>query len=406
MEKLLGLYGGTFDPPHNAHLMMAEAFLKQFEGSSLVVMPCLIPPHKQRQGGATAEKRLEMLRLCFGDMAGVSVSNFELKNDRTSYTYLTVQHLMEEYPDSKICLIMGQDNLMIMEKWKEYRFLLENCVLVTTLRGDEPIDDAIEHLRHSYGADIRILNMEKTPLSSTAVREKLEKGEDVGGMIPGRVYEYIKREGLYGQVALLEEIRQYISILSPKRLRHTLGVEEAALMLAANHYPTLDSVTVSAAALLHDCTKELTADEQLDCAAKYGVVFGTLEIESPKLMHAVTGAAVARAVFDLDDEVCSAILYHTTAKDDMKPLEKILYLADFIDKNRADELCMDVRAKYFAFLEENKDTALDATLLYAINRSIVILEQECKKIHPHTIEARNFLKERLADEDNKGRADK
>ena len=203
--------------------------------------------------------------------------------------------------------------------------------------------------------------------------------------------------------ALLLEIYDYINRLSPKRRRHTYGVEKAAMLLAKNHYPELNRQLVAAAALLHDCTKELTAEEQLAAAEEYGAVFDELELNAPKLRHAVTGAAAARKLFGLPEEAVNAILYHTTAKADMSPMEKILYLADFIDENRKDELCRDVRSKYFAFFAADKDSAVDKTLLYAIERSIDILTEECKQIHPHTIEARNFLKENLANEDNKRR---
>lgn len=201
-------------------------------------------------------------------------------------------------------------------------------------------------------------------------------------------------------MTLLEEIREYIAILSPPRARHTLGVEKAALMLKDNHFPQLDAEKVSAAALLHDCTKELSAEEQLETAERLGVLFSPEELDTPKLRHAVTGAATARCVFGLGEDVSDAILYHTTARADMSPLEKILYLADFIDENRSDELCTDVRAVYFSFWNNDRKSALDRTLLYALDRSIEILKTECKRIHPHTIEARNFLKRSLADEDN------
>lgn len=206
--------------------------------------------------------------------------------------------------------------------------------------------------------------------------------------------------------ALLLRIYDYINdILSPKRRRHTYGVEKAAIILAKNHYPDLDKELVAAAALLHDCTKELSAEEQLEVAEKHGAVFTELELDAPKLRHAVTGAAVARSMFGLPEEATNAILYHTTAKADMSPMEKILYLADFIDEYRNDELCKDVRQKYFTFFKAEKETAMDRTLLYALDRSIEILMEECKQIHPHTIEARNFLKENLADEDNKRRTE-
>ncbi len=401
-NKIIGLYGGTFDPPHLAHVALAKAFLQSFDGARLTVMPCLIPPHKIREaGGADGTHRLEMARLAFEGLG--EVSDYELTREGTSYTYLTVMHLQKLYPQHKICIIMGQDNLEIMTKWREYEFLLKNCCFAVALRGDEAISPTVDTLRRDYGAEIHLLPMEKADVSSTEIRRRLRTGEDAEKLLPAKVYNYIKREGLYRQMRDLLEIYAYINNLSPKRRTHTYGVEKAAFMLAKHHYPQLDRELVSAAALLHDCTKELSPEEQLAIAELHGVFFTELELSVPKLRHAVTGAAVARRMFGLPEEGASAILYHTTAKADMTPMEKILYLADFTDENRNDDLCKDVRRKYYENFNEDKATAMDKTLLYALERSIAILEEECKQIHPHTIEARNFLKESLADEDSKRR---
>lgn len=416
MEKkgLLGLYGGTFDPPHRAHLALAKAFTAAFPEAELLIMPCLIPPHKVREAGAASgEDRLAMARLAFDGLERTSVSDYELRAEGTSYTYLTVQHLKEQYPNKRLCLIMGQDNLAIMEKWREYRYLLDNCALAVAVRGDEPIVGDVERLRQSYGAEIHILTMERDDVSSTEVRRLIREGAGAEEYLRGAVLDYIMGRGLYGTAkkedeamqSLLARIYAQINCLSPKRRRHTYGVEKAAFMLAKNHYPTLDRRLVAAAALLHDCTKEYSEEEQLITAERFGAYFNELELESPKLRHAVTGAAVARVAFGLPEEAANAILYHTTAKADMTPLEKILYLADFIEDNRGDELCVSVRSKYREYLAADKERAVDRVLFYALERSIEILTQECKKIHPHTIEARNFLKESLADEDNKRRAD-
>lgn len=405
MDKLIGLYGGTFDPPHKAHKEVVKAFLNGFKGASLTVMPCLIPPHKQRDtGGASASQRLDMARLCFGALENVLVSDYELHNEGTSYTYLTVKHLQAENPNAKICLIMGQDNLLIIEKWKEYRFLLESCVIAVAVRGDEPLSPVIEVLKSKYGADIRLLNMQSYPLSSTAIRRAVSLGLPYGDLVTSEVEAYIKSEGLYKNMAVnipTSDILQYIRRLSHKRLFHTFGVEKAAILLAKNHYPELDRRLVSAAALLHDCTKELSADEQAATAAEYGVQFDELTASTLKLQHAVTGAAVAEKRFGLP-EAAEAIITHTTAAADMSPLAKIIYLADFIDFSRRDELCISVRLQYFKYLKENAQTAIDKTLLFALDGSIKALIEECKAIHPHTLEARTFIKESLADENNNG----
>lgn len=405
MDKLLGLYGGTFDPPHKAHLEVANAFLNGFEGASLTVMPCLIPPHKMRDtGGANEHHRLNMTKLCFGSLKGVNVSDYELKSGGTSYTYLTVNHLQEENPKAKICLVMGQDNLLIIEKWREYRYLLDNCVIAVAVRGGEPLSPMVQALGDKYGADIRILNMDSFPLSSTAVRRAVRLGLPFGDMVTNGVEAYIKSEGLYKDMAVdipTEDILQYIQKLSNKRLSHTFGVEKAAILLAENHYPSLDTRLVSAAALLHDCTKELDAEGHRAIAEEYGVCFDEITASTLKLQHAVTGAAVAEKRFGLP-EAAQAILTHTTAAPDMNPLAKIIYLADFIELGRKDELCISVREEYFKNLAENKETAIDKTLLFALDESIKALNEECKAVHPHTLEARTFIKESLADEDNNG----
>ncbi len=400
MKKIMGLYGGTFDPPHLAHIEVARAFLSAFPDASLTVMPCLIPPHKARvTGGASGEHRLNMACIAFGALPRTTVSDYELKKEGVSYTYLTVEHFTKT-EDCTVCLIMGQDNLEIMESWREYEYLLKNCVFAVALRGDEPISPTVDRLRFKYGADIRLLRMEKSPLSSTDVRRLVSLGLPLFRAVTEEVADYMENNGLYSNVAVnipLKEIYEYIKGLSPKRLSHTYGVEKAAVMLANNHYPTLDKRLVSAAALLHDCTKECGAEEHAEIAKEHGVVFDPITAVTVKLQHAVTGAAIAKEVFFLP-EAAEAILTHTTAAAAMTPLQKIIYMADFIEENRKDELCLSVKEYYFKALSEEKATALDKTLLFAIEEGVKVLEQECKTVHPHTLEARKYLKEYLADE--------
>lgn len=196
MKDMIGLYGGTFDPPHLAHISVAKAFLKAFPTARLIVMPCLIPPHKTRLGGADDRQRLEMARICFEGLERTTVSDFELKQNRTSYTYLTVMALREQFPDRRICLIMGQDNLDIFEKWREYRYLLENCTIAAAVRGKAEISPAIDRLRSEHGADIRLLPMKRQDISSTEIREGIAQGKG-RRFLTKEVYEYIKKEGLY-----------------------------------------------------------------------------------------------------------------------------------------------------------------------------------------------------------------
>lgn len=402
--EVIGIFGGTFNPPHLTHVAMAKSFVEQLKPKKLLIFPCFMPPHKSMaSGSATPEDRLKMAQLAFEGIEGAEVSDFELKREENSYTYLTVEHLKRIYKDEELCLLMGYDNLFIFEKWRRFEYLLENCRLAVADRGegdDAKLKAQVERLERLYGARITVIKTEKNAVSSTEIREALENGKESDLPLDERVLEHIKSRGLYGtgKEYDLNEISTALSHLSEKRRVHTEGTKEAALALAANHFPKLSKNRVAASALLHDFTKELSFEEQLALCEAYGIPLDDLEKRTPKLLHAKTGAYRARELFGVDDGVFEAILYHTTGRADMRPLEKLLFLADFIEPNRKDELCVSVREAYNAFLKEDRESALDKTLALAAERSVAVLEEEFKEVHPHTIEARNFYLRSKADE--------
>lgn len=403
-KDIIGIFGGTFNPPHLTHTALAKEFVKQIKPKKLLIFPCFMPPHKaMANGSATPEDRLEMARLAFGGIEEAEVSDFELRREESSYTYLTVEHLKTLYKDEELCLLMGYDNLFIFEKWRRFEYLLQNCRLVVADRGegnDSKLNAQVERLEKLYGAKITVLKTEKNAVSSSKIREALENGNEKDIPIDRKVLEYIKNRGLYGtgKEYDLEAVSAALSHQSPKRRTHTEGTKEASLAIAENHFPHLSKTRVATAALLHDLTKELSFEEQLDLCSHYGIPLDDLEKRTGKLLHAKTGAYRARELFDVDDGIFNAIMYHTTGKADMSPLEKILFLADFIEPNRKDELCVSIRNAYQDFLAENKDTALDRTLLLATEKSVNALTEESKEVHPHTIEARNFYLRSNADE--------
>ena len=403
-KDIIGIFGGTFNPPHLTHTALAKEFVKQIKPKKLLIFPCFMPPHKaMANGSATPEDRLEMARLAFGGIGEAEVSDFELKREESSYTYLTVEHLKTLYKDEELCLLMGYDNLFIFEKWRRFEYLLQNCRLVVADRGegdDSKLNAQVERLEKLYSAKITVLKTEKNAVSSSKIREALENGNEKDIPIDRKVLEYIKNRGLYGtgKEYDLEAVSAALSHQSPKRRTHTEGTKEASLAIAENHFPHLSKTRVATAALLHDLTKELSFEEQLDLCSHYGIPLDDLEKRTGKLLHAKTGAYRARELFDVDDGIFNAIMYHTTGKADMSPLEKILFLADFIEPNRKDELCVSIRNAYQDFLAENKDTALDRTLLLATEKSVNALTEESKEVHPHTIEARNFYLRSNADE--------
>lgn len=180
--------------------------------------------------------------------------------------------------------------------------------------------------------------------------------------------------------------------VSERRLKHTLGVAEAAKEIAKTHFPVLDLKLVELAALMHDFTKEYPHERQLELCAHYGIGLTEDEKSNPKLLHSKTGAMIASDRFGLPTEVCNAIYWHTTGKAAMSPFETVIYLADYIEEFREDASCIKLREFYKKALakELDKTTALNKTLVRSFDTTIKHLLAEEQTICPHTFEARNY----------------
>ena len=163
---------------------------------------------------------------------------------------------------------------------------------------------------------------------------------------------------------------------------HVLGTEQEAVRLAERYGADVTKARI--AALLHDCTKKLDMDEQLALCKKYHIPLDELERKALKLLHSKTGAAIARDVFAVDDDVYNAILYHTTGKPDMTLLEKIIYLADYIEPSRDFPGVNDLRACVY----EN----LDRGMLMGLEMTIDEMTEMGNPVHHATMEARDWLK--------------
>ena len=186
---------------------------------------------------------------------------------------------------------------------------------------------------------------------------------------------------------ILQDLR-----LSDKRMKHTLGVVKAAVMLAERHFPEITPEEAETAALMHDFTKEYPVERHLEICERYGVEVTEEEIASPKLLHAKSGAALAKEVYGLPPEIVSAVRWHTTGRPAMTPLEVVLYFADYIEENRTFPGCVRLRSFYEKEYEKRKDK--QKALFLALERSFELtmrdLLSEKKPIDGMTVEARNY----------------
>ena len=202
------------------------------------------------------------------------------------------------------------------------------------------------------------------------------------------MYGYILREGLYHTGADLKhlplsQLRPVaLSYLKYKRIPHVLGTEQEAVRLAVRYGADVEKA--QRAALLHDCTKRLDMEAQLALCGRYGIQLDEMEQWALKLLHSKTGAAIARDVFGVDDEIYRAIWYHTTGHANMTLLEKIIYLADYIEPSRD-----------FPGVDRLRKTCyedLDAGLLLGLEMTVEEMTAMGNPVHHATLEARDALK--------------
>ena len=332
----IAIYGGSFNPPHCGHVEAAAAVMERLKPDKMLIIPASIPPHKELCiDSPDPQERLLLTRLAFSELEGAEVSDIEILREGKSYSAETLEQLMRLYPGAEFSFAMGTDMFLSFEQWHRFRFLLENMTLAVFCRSsgdDAEILAHAEYLRKEYGAKCVFVPHEPRPMSSSDIRDMLRRRMGVS-YLPEKVYERIIEKGDYGAKPELYWLRgKAHAMLKPSRVAHVVGCEAEAVKLALRWGE--DPENAAEAGILHDITKKLVLSDQLILCRKYGIINDTAEEQNFKLLHAKTGAAVARERFGISDEVYNAIRWHTTGKPDMTLLEKIIYMADYIEPNR------------------------------------------------------------------------
>ena len=223
-------------------------------------------------------------------------------------------------------------------------------------------------------------------ISSTQIRQRAENGQSLDGLVPAAVAQYIAERGLYRAAAQVNRDDQYKDIirsrLTPQRYEHSLAVAMEAKRLAIKWGADPDKAYT--AGLLHDILKNTAPALQLQILKDFDILLDAVEQSSPKLWHAIGGAAFIERVLGVEDkEIVTAVRYHTTARAGMSPLERVLYLADFTSADR-DYDDVDVMRR---LVDEDADEAMRYALAYTIGE----LTQKQAPVHPDTFGAYNEL---------------
>lgn len=196
-----GIFGGAFNPIHNGHLNLAKKYLEVLNLDRIIFIPTSLPPHKTDRFLASKEDRFNMLELAISDCDRLEISDIEFQRQGKSYTYDTLCLLREKYPNDDFYLIIGADQFLTFNLWYRYRDILDIASICTAARENgnqrEKIIDFSNKLDGLDKNRFHLLNSDAVEVSSSQVREKIKKGEDVSSLIPEKVYNYIVEKGLY-----------------------------------------------------------------------------------------------------------------------------------------------------------------------------------------------------------------
>ena len=196
----IGIYGGTFSPPHNGHLAAAKAFMEQMWLDLLYVIPTALPPHKEMECPVSAAHRLEMCHLAFSGVEGVYVSDMEIRRGGRSYTVDTLRELSGD--DRRLFLLCGTDMMLTLDEWRAPEEIFRLCYPVYIRRDRDASLDAqivrkIAEYQAKYGKVVRRIVAEPVVLSSSEIRDAIRAGRPVSGKLPPAVERYISDNHLY-----------------------------------------------------------------------------------------------------------------------------------------------------------------------------------------------------------------
>jgi len=337
------------------------------------------------------------------------ISRLELERPGTSYTIDTIKDLTAICPKgAEISFIIGADSVKEMRFWKSIEELARICQFVVVPRpGQDDVENHIDFMTRRYGGQFNLLDGPFIDVSSSHIREQLINGRSVQGLVPEIVENYIYHHGIYPMKKddapvipspqekpnepnltppHFEKAQEELRIrLSPKRFTHTLGVVEEAEKLAA-HY-SQDIQKARWAALLHDCTKEYSADKKRTLCRVWGVQLDKTLEANIDIAHSLLSAESAkRDFFVKDQEILQAIQYHTTGHKGMTMLDKIIMLADYTEPHREDWGPLK-EMRHLAY------TNIEKALILGTKHTIKEETEAGNPIHPWSIDALKALKE-------------
>lgn len=314
------IFGGAFNPIHDEHVNMIKHLLSLKEAQKVVVLPSANPPHKSCD--TSFDQRVDMIKLALRGLDNIEICDIENKDAAKHYSCEVLPKLKDLYGD--IAFVIGGDSLEDFSTWKNPDEIIKICPLYVFTRGESnKFDKALEFWRDK-GAEIKVCDYHPAKISSTLIRYNSQLGI-FDGVCDG-VRDYIIENNLYNMYAdMIKKLKDNIPVHT---FEHCSRTAYYALNINYKLDLALDNDKVFAAALLHDCAKSM-------CHMPHSTAGIPDDAIATPVEHQFLGAIVAKEQYGIEDiDVLEAIKYHTTGKNSMNKLQKLIFCADMLEFGR------------------------------------------------------------------------
>lgn len=200
MKKRVGIMGGTFNPIHLGHLIIAEAAYEAYNLDEVLFVPSGVSYMKDQSEILDAKKRVHMTGLAIEDNPHFALSTIEIDRDGNSYSYETLETLRKQNPNTEYFFLVGSDTLFALETWKHPEILLPSCTILVAVRDGVPMEKMQKHakyLEEKFGGSIKLLTTPNIEISATDIRNRLSQNRNVKYFVPDTVLDFINKYDLY-----------------------------------------------------------------------------------------------------------------------------------------------------------------------------------------------------------------
>ena len=332
-----------------------------------------------------------MVKLALEGEEDICFSDFELYNNTETYTADTLTSLKEKFKNDSFYFIIGGDSIISFLSWYKPEIIVKKAKLLVAKRDDESkrfINEKILEIEDKFHIKIGVINTDISTISSSAIRNM--QIDDIKKVVPQKVYEYIIENNLYNKKNINETwsvskiTADLKKCLNPHRFTHTLGVADTAKKMAECF--DINPNTAYLAGLVHDCAKSYTESELISICKKNNIEISEAEKSAPYLLHSKVGAYVAETKYKIrNKEILNSIIYHTTGKENMTALEKIIFSADYIEPGRKVQPRLD-------YLRDIAHKDLNLLVYFILEDTLAYLKKRNQIIDVNTVKAYEYYK--------------